>query len=271
MAGFLDLIMGQQAQQPVNYQAQVPVVPATAPITPQEEVGGLGGIIEGVKGWMAKPENREKLQAFGAALSGSQEGRSNSMQLGNALNVMYQTGEARKAQTKKEARQDTLDLQADEQAGANLDATKTNTSATQVGITQKTDEKGEKKRALELRKMEAEIAKWEAEAWDAPNAAAKSAADVRLKRAQAKAAELKNDPKQARLNWMERFSDNLKVATGAVDAFGEPVMRPMTVQEINDAYEFLANGKEKPAVDPKDPLGLKNLLPPRKASDATPK
>ena len=240
MSDFLQMLLGQQQQQPQEYQFQVPNVAAAAPLpaaapavaqAPLAEAIAPKGAFGTAKEWLAKPENREKVRALALALAGPQNGRSNSEQLSAAIGAYHKTGEARKAQTRQEAldaekRAQENDLFGTKNKAANLELDKA-----QLGLDYEQSDEAKKKKSLELKKLEAEIAKLEQQAKDAPNEQKRLNAQARLSVAQARVQEI--------------------AAKGAAAQYGTPEHKASIMKSMGSTFLH--------PVDPEQPYGAQTF------------
>jgi len=265
MSDFLQMLLGQQQQQPQEYQFQVPNVAAAAPLpaaapavaqAPLAEAIAPKGAFGTAKEWLAKPENREKVRALALALAGPQNGRSNSEQLSAAIGAYHKTGEARKAQTRQEAldaekRAQENDLFGTKNKAANLELDKA-----QLGLDYEQSDEAKKKKSLELKKLEAEIAKLEQQAKDAPNEQKRLNAQARLSVAQARVQEIMARVARAKPGTQEHKD-------AIVSSIGKLFMRPvvegdtygpqtMDVEAFDTAYAKLYPQKAVEQSAPKD-------------------
>ena len=253
MSDFLQMLLGQQQQQPPEYQFRVPNVDAAAPLPSPVPAAPLAesiepkGVLGTAKAWLAKPENAEKVRALALALAGPQNGRSNSEQLSAAIGAYHQTGEARKEQTRQEAldaekRQQDTELFGTKNRTANLELDKA-----QLGLNYEQSDEAKRKKSLELKKLEAEIARLEQLAKDAPNEQKRLDAQARLSVAQARVQEIAAKGAAAQYGTPEHKASIMK-------SMGNTFLRPtdpaqpygaqtFDSEAFNEAYTLLAPTK----------------------------
>jgi len=237
MSDFLQMLLGQQQQQPPEYQFRVPNVDAAAPLPSPVPAAPLAesiepkGVLGTAKAWLAKPENAEKVRALALALAGPQNGRSNSEQLSAAIGAYHQTGEARKEQTRQEAldaekRQQDTELFGTKNRTANLELDKA-----QLGLNYEQSDEAKRKKSLELKKLEAEIAKLEQQAKDAPNEQKRLNAQARLSVAQARVQEIAAKGAAAQYGTPEHKASIMK-------SMGSTFLRPVDPGQPYGAQTF---------------------------------
>jgi len=237
MSDFLQMLLGQQQQQPPEYQFRVPNVDAAAPLPSPVPAAPLAesiepkGVLGTAKAWLAKPENAEKVRALALALAGPQNGRSNSEQLSAAIGAYHQTGEARKEQTRQEAldaekRQQDTELFGTKNRTANLELDKA-----QLGLNYEQSDEAKRKKSLELKKLEAEIARLEQLAKDAPNEQKRLNAQARLSVAQARVQEIAAKGAAAQYGTPEHKASIMK-------SMGSTFLRPVDPGQPYGAQTF---------------------------------